>query len=94
MSDKRKLLVIEWVDSHATNGWRPLDDIACEPLHCRSVGWLVGETDQMVVLVASISGEKNGDITLFGCGEIAIPKSAITNRMEATCARAAKRSRR
>lgn len=76
----RKLVLIEWVDSHSGNGWQPLNEIAdaAEPVYCRSVGWLVSERNGMTVLVSHISGERNGNVRLYGKGDIAIPKKAIT----------------
>ena len=79
----RKLLLIEWIDAHSTPGWQSLDDLAesAEPLHCRSVGWLVSEKNGMVVLAPHISGEKNGNLRLFGSGNLAIPTKAIVRRI-------------
>lgn len=80
---KRKLLLIEWVDSHSCgNGWQKLETVESnqEVLHCRSVGWLLVETDDIVVLVPHISGERNTNTRLFCKGDLAIPKRAITRR--------------
>lgn len=75
----RKLVLVEWIDSHSGEGWRPLDQIeeAGGPVYCRSVGWLVSEEGDTKVLVSSISGERNGNLRLFGRGDIVIPKRAI-----------------
>ncbi len=75
----KKLVLIEWVDSHSGKGWQSLDELEgkAEPLFCRSVGWLVKETRDCKVIVPHISGEKNGGIVLQGCGDLAIPKKAI-----------------
>lgn len=80
MSTDRKLVLVEWVDSHSGTGWRPLDEIesAAGPVHCRSVGWLVSEESGTKVLVSSVSGEANEDVRLYGCGDIAIPDDAVT----------------
>jgi hypothetical protein len=79
MVSRRKLFLIEWVDSHSGDGWRPLDEIAgaAEPVYCRSVGWLVSRRNGTTVLVSHVSGEANGNIRLFGKGDIAIPNRAI-----------------
>lgn len=76
---KRRLVLVEWIDSHSGHAWRPMDDIAdaVHPLHCRSVGWIVAKKNGTLVLAASISGEKNGDIRECGTCDIAIPTSAI-----------------
>ncbi len=77
---ERKLVLVEWVDSHSGDGWQPLDKIqdAAELVHCRSVGWLVSKRNNTTVLVSHISGEKNGNLRLFGKGDISIPNRAIT----------------
>lgn len=76
---KRKLVLIEWLDSHSGNGWQALDKLneKAEPLYCRSVGWLITETEGCKVIVPHIAGEQNGDIILQGCGDMAIPTKAI-----------------
>ncbi len=78
----RKLLLVEWVDSHSGKGWQPLDTLAAEtgPVYCRSVGWLVSDDNGTLVLVPHISGERNGNIRLFGAGDLAIPHKAIIRR--------------
>lgn len=77
-----KLLLVEWIDSHAGRGWRSLDEVerCCEILHCRSVGFVVKETKDCIMLAGSISGERNRDIGLCACGDITIPKRAIVRR--------------
>jgi len=79
MPRARKLVLVEWIDSHSGNGWQPLDQIekAAEPVYCRTVGWLISEQNGTKVLVSSISGERNENIRLFGKGDIAIPAKAI-----------------
>jgi len=74
-----KLLLIEWLDSHAGRGWKDLDEIesAAEPLYCRSVGWLLKETKDCKVIVPHIGGEENGNIMIQGLGDLTIPTKAI-----------------
>jgi hypothetical protein len=76
-----KLVLIEWLDIHAGRGWQSMDEIAesCEPLYCRSVGWLVSEKNGHKTIVPHLSGEKNGDILVHGRGDITIPAKAIVN---------------
>ena len=75
-----KLVLIEWVDSHSGRGWQEIEQLksASELLYCRSVGWVVSENKNTIVLVPHISGEKNVGIKLCGCGDISIPKRAVT----------------
>jgi hypothetical protein len=77
---RRRLVLVEWIDSHsAVGGWQPLDEIAAaaEAVHCRSVGWLVSDRNGVKVLVAHISGDRNG-VRPYGKGDIAIPSRCIT----------------
>lgn len=78
MTDK-PLVLIEWLDSHSGNGWQNIEELEgkAEPLYCRSVGWLIKETEHCKVIVPHISGEENGNIILQGCGDIIIPTKAI-----------------
>jgi hypothetical protein len=75
-----KLVLIEWLDSHAGRGWQAMDRIAvaAEPLYCQSVGWLLSENKDCKVIVPHIGGEKNGDTMMQGCGDLVIPAKAIT----------------
>lgn len=74
-----KLVLIEWLDSHAGQGWQNIERIqgASEPLHCRSVGWLVSEAGDCKVIVPHLAGEKNGGIVLQGSGDLTIPNRSI-----------------
>jgi hypothetical protein len=64
-----KLVLIEWIDSHHQTGW------VCEVpeakvMHCRSVGWVVAENEEALVLAASLAEGQH-------CGEMTIPKCSI-----------------
>ncbi len=74
-----KLVYIRWVDSFGVGSvWEELNDIKDEAHCCYSVGWLVGDGDNVKVLVPHIS-PKNESLgcNLTGCGDMAIPVSAI-----------------
>jgi hypothetical protein len=75
----RKLVLIEWLDSHSGSGWKTVEQLerVAMPLYCRSVGWLVAERKECKVIVPHIGGEKNGDAMLIGCGDLTIPTDAI-----------------
>ncbi len=77
--ENRDIVLIEWVDSHSGRGWQNFDELEkkAEPLYCRSVGWLIKETEHVKVIVPHIAGEENGDIMLQGCGDLVIPTRAI-----------------
>ena len=55
---QRKLVLVEWTDSHSGNGWQPLDEIAnaAEPVYCRSVGWLVSRRNGTTGIRSYIPG--------------------------------------
>jgi hypothetical protein len=74
-----KLVLVEWVDSYSMHGWKPLDNLIkeCEPLLCRSVGWLASKKNGHVLIVPHLSGEQNEGITVYGTGDITIPAKAI-----------------
>jgi len=74
-----KLVLIEWLDSHAGRGWSTAKQLqqCAIPLYCRSVGWLVAERKDCKVIVPHLAGEKNGDIMLQGCGDLTIPTARI-----------------
>lgn len=79
MEKPRRLVLVEWADSNSGTGWQPIDDVEnCTYLVLvQSVGWIVAECEDTIVLVPHIAGEKNANLRLFACGDITIPKSVI-----------------
>ena len=81
-----KLLIVDWIDSSSDGDpWNSMREmIKDEPLECRSVGWVVKETDEFIHLVPNISIEKdpedwrNGE----GFGGVVIPRCNITMMQE------------
>lgn len=69
-------MLMECVDSHAGRGWQTMDRIeqACQPLYCRSVGWLVSRDGRCKVIVPRIDGERNRDTMHQGSRDQTIPK--------------------
>ncbi len=84
MKPSRRMVLVEWLDAHSGRGWQTASQIAdaAEPLYCRSVGWLVAETADCVVLVPHMSGEQDGEPYLTGCGDLTIPKKAIVRSLK------------
>ena len=71
------IVYIEWSDSFGTWSWGPLEDVLeIAPSACRSVGFLVADTDSHVTLVTSLGPEDSGN------GSITIPKGCVTDRHE------------
>ena len=73
-----KLVLVEWVDSHASRGWVTPETLerAAEPLYCRSVGWLLHNRRDCKVVVPHIAGEKNGGMSQVS-GDLTIPSKSI-----------------
>jgi hypothetical protein len=75
----KEIVLIEWLDSHSGKGWQDIDQLeeTAIPLYCRSVGWIIKETEDCKVIVPHLSGEENGDIIIQGCGDLVIPTKSI-----------------
>lgn len=71
------ILLVEWIDSCGSSGWRPLADIQQEPSRCQTVGWLVSENKEALTL--ALNRAENHDNVPFG-ETICIPKIAIKRR--------------
>jgi hypothetical protein len=73
-----KLIMIDWLDSHASKGWQTLEDLelADQPLKCRSVGWLFKETKESKTIIPHLA-DKNNNMAPQGCGDFTIPTRAI-----------------
>lgn len=75
--DTRPAIVqVRWLDSWAEHGWRPVTEGASlEPDHCVTVGFLMHESDELMVIAQSISVDIPN-----GAGWVSIPKVSITER--------------
>ena len=71
--DSKNIIMIEWADAYASNGWMeqttPDDGVA----PCSSVGRVVFEDKDQIVLAATWSGDHHNQ-------RIAIPKSWVRKR--------------
>lgn len=80
MSNRKPLLVlVVWVDSFGcASAWEPIKDSfeGPEVLVCRSVGWLIHEDDQCLVVVPHIV-EASDRTERQGCGDMTIPACAV-----------------
>lgn len=62
-----KLVLVKWVDAVTMgHGWRSQDEIAkTQPTLCQSVGWVLKQTKQKLILVSTIEGDDcDGDTTI------------------------------
>ncbi len=65
---------IEWLDSQSTDGWSNPD--RDHDLRCRSLGFLVRESDESVTVATNVSAIE--DV----CNQMTIPRIAITRLEE------------
>ena len=75
-------LLVEWVDSaQPISAWMFLENKpSLETMQCVSVGWVVGETDEVLMLAPNLGDIESGG-SAQGSGFIRIPKSAVTRRV-------------
>ena len=70
----RRLVVVRWIDSFRNCGWDSLDEKLQDDHKagaCRSVGWVVEDSEEWLGLTMSWSGDKH-----VGC-LVRIPKVAV-----------------
>ncbi|MDB4308326.1 hypothetical protein N9919_00150 [Porticoccaceae bacterium] len=75
-------LLVEWMDSaQPISAWMFLEKKPrLETIQCVSVGWVVGETDEVLMLAPNLGDIESGG-SAQGSGFIRIPKSAVTRRV-------------
>ncbi|MDC0641357.1 hypothetical protein OAP24_04265 [Porticoccaceae bacterium] len=83
MSNNDNPLLVEWIDSaQPIAAWMFLDNMPCmEVIECVSVGWLVAETDEVLMLAPNL-GNTESEGSAQASGFIRIPKLAVTRRVE------------
>ena len=77
---KRRLVYVEWVDSHSRQAaWHPVDELEedASPLTCVSVGWLIKEKHGQRVILPHRYHRRHDDIREFGRGAMSIPTRSI-----------------
>jgi len=74
--------VIKWVDAYGVgSSWYEINDFSISNHYCFSVGWVVKENEESIVICPHISPENDEiESNRNGCGEMTIPKSAIVSR--------------
>lgn len=69
-----RLVLIEWLDSFGcSSDWQSLEDSRAASLACRSVGWLLHDTDACKVVVPPITNTADPDVTPQDCGFRRVP---------------------
>ena len=70
-----KVNYVEWVDSRFWFGWQDPDELSEEPITIKSIGFLVKEDDNTVILTNSLS-----DASMNVGNPVLIPKCSIIRR--------------
>ena len=73
----KRLIIVEWLDHSEGSGWRTIEEIKGETVSVFTVGWLLTETDTVMVLAPSYNVENGRESQVFG--EVSILKSAIVS---------------
>ena len=83
MSNPDNPILVEWIDSaQPISAWMFLENKpSLEIIQCVSVGWAVGETDEVLMLAPNLGYIESGG-SGQASGFIRIPKSAVTRRVE------------
>lgn len=73
-----RLVYVEWLDSYGCSAsWQHLSAGKAAPMVCRSVGWLLHDTNDCKVVVPHVSDADRNDLEAQGCGDMTIPTAAI-----------------
>jgi hypothetical protein len=78
MSERKpkEMLLVDWVDSSAAHGWNHIDAINPALKVCTSIGFLINETEDALIIAAHLSFDPD-----LCCGDMSIPKVAIVKRL-------------
>ena len=71
----KRLVIVEWLDHTEGKDWVEIDKVDPDPLHCFTVGWVIAETDDVMVVAPNYSVEK-GQARMV-TGEMQILKKVI-----------------
>ena len=79
-----QLVEIEWLDSYGgTTGWKSVEDCTPDVLTVRSVGWLLHDDENVVVIVPHIvQPDPETRIAAQVRGDMCIPAKAMVRRRE------------
>ncbi len=79
MKNTYKLVCVKWVDAFGcSTTWEEIEDVEAHAHYCYSVGWIVKESDDAIVLVPHYSpASELYNVKEQGCGDMTIPKLGI-----------------
>lgn len=68
-----KIIAVEWVDSSSMSGWVKRNELCCDSLIITSVGYLIEENDDNIVITSSYNVDEY-------ISPLTIPKCSIIKR--------------
>jgi hypothetical protein len=92
VKDKR-LVIAEWLDHSETTSWTDMRDIKTDPLHVFTVGWIVTETDDVLVVAPNYSTGAGGDVEMV-VGAMQILKKVLIGVKDLPVGKATARQKR
>jgi hypothetical protein len=79
---KIKAVYVEWLDSHSfgSGTWARVNTLKkmCKPDPCYSVGWLLEDKEDHIMLSSHLGSHNPGGTIDSGAGDMCIPKKAIS----------------
>jgi hypothetical protein len=78
---KLRLVAIRWVDAYGDGGkWQDLSDATAGKVICKTVGWVVDESQEAIAVVQSLAINEDDDDAFHNY--ITIPKGIILEKIE------------
>jgi len=79
-------IIVDWVDSlQPVVGWHMIDDLPIlEAAVCKTVGWLVAENDEALMIAQNVADPKSTQMQAGGL--MRIPKCCVTRITSFSCA--------
>ena len=74
--------LVNWIDSYGcSTNWTSPDDIHCAVHHCFSVGYILKESEETIIIAPHYSPlNKSIGTNEHVCGDMSIPKVSIISR--------------
>lgn len=75
-----RLVLINWLDSYGcSSDWQPVEGVKAQALRCKSVGWLLQDSEDCKVIIPHLSEANHDHAAQQGCGDMTIPTRSILN---------------
>jgi hypothetical protein len=72
---------IRWIDSCQASGWTEICDALIKPAICYSVGFIIEETEDYILICGNFSPKSDDKVSIDSvCGQMVIPKYCIVHR--------------